>query len=449
MVQVRNLQFRDGSYAKALLLALATTGEYDYKQLPLLHDHFVPRSGYEKRIIVRALDTMKRHADTSKEKKSRTQVYDENDHRHYRTPYVSILGENKKENKRIVLTKRGRVALAQFFPEHYEYFNIQTHDGTFVNTNSIQTRRAMRLAELMQWVIQSPLDIKYLHTQKPDIKDKTPYKIGEDEYLFYNSREIKEAVGGEHLKIDFTRFFGIVVSKDKAVVLFHAGKRLFTWKTQGEQKTQSIIKRLLWNKFGIEAMAPSVRESLPDALIFGRDYTNSQVRYLINSKSKRKTSMEHLKDMDYEFFSVGNVYRNTYFVPTEEPLLGHISLTLLMKPKLTGRMNNLLANSHPIFKGRWVEKLPAGLIGDFYQPEERKIGYNLIDGSLSKLKIARKLAYSRPQESYVFFATKSQKVMIEKMFEEFPSITYEVQVLDEWALWEKALSKWAGFVKES
>lgn len=440
-----NCQFRKDTYAERILLALAMSGEYPVESLRYLQDHYkdVPTARRQIGGVVTALKRGRAKKQYDPEYKKYRAGDDTSDrtHKDFVTPYISERtiedGKARKTKKtqfnRLVLLQRGTTALKELYPDFYDFYMFAS-DNEIHRTEPRTILRMMRFSEIMQWIYQAHVKIKFLFSEKPDIRSEEikPYTLADNEYLFYTSREIKQAFSREHLKIDFTRLHGAIVSKKGVIPVFHTYKGLILWKTQGEQKAQVVMKRLFYQWFGIESLNPATGQGITDAIFFGVDF--EAAKKITNSKSNRKTKKSNLAELDFEFMSLSETYQRIFFLPMQELKTSHISMALAMNEDLNKRLIQVYGQGHPMFKHMPdATKIPGGVYADLYAEKDGKkyAGIFSLDGELQKIKMAHQMAYMRPHLTYVFFATPSQKKYIDSIFKNNKKINYQVKVVDE------------------
>lgn len=433
-------QFRRGGYNEKLLLAIAMGGEFGYKNITLACDHYSDIKS-ARRLLIRALKGLKLEQEEGERVNSVRYEHEFKKHLRERrkngeiihhqdltSPYVSVIGDSSKGTKRLHLLPRGEMVLREYYPEFWEFFLYQSSDNEYsAKVDSI--KRKIHLSEVMQLVSQSHQGIKFLFSDKPELTKDGVADIGNN-HLFYTSREVKQAFKESKLKIDFTRFYGVVVNKHNAYPIYNTEKSLFLWKRQGENKAQTLMAQLFFDKFGIENLASNSKISMNRALFMGDNFDTAL--QIINSRQDRKTKSPQLRGLDYEFLSLSTVFaQGVHFLPKNNPLLMQIAFSMTVNPKVMTQVNTFLFKNHPNYKQYHEEKMPALILGDCYNPEKEFVAVNCLDGNLLKLKRVRDMAFAQPNLHYQFFCSKEQEKLVDGLFKNVKNVEYEKIFVNE------------------
>lgn len=348
------LQFREDSYCYLLLQLIALSGEFPY--------HFLDMMDGNDRIIKRNILNMKKEG------------------------YITILG--KGQSKTIRITKKAFEPLSkmgQCYLEHYMFMSSNHRFRGGKDSDRIVWRNH-RLAEIM--LMLQYINCKLWIFEKPALSlSEKNISIQNDEILFYNSREIKNADVEQRYKTEFTRIMGMLFSPGGIYGIYNTNRGLMKWNRQGEGKAQVLMEDIA--SYNYNGSHPNINS----AIMFGKD---------IMTAAKILESNGGLRDSnDFEMLSFDNTYENIHFIPLDDH--GIYQLTLITQRGWQNAINS------SIFPQNYMntENLPVEC--DAYDGKSKFI-LSFLDGNIGKLKRFKEATYSKGEFEVVCFDWQTQMV---------------------------------------
>ncbi len=193
-------------------------------------------------------------------------------------------------------------------------------------TNAVRSepQRRLRLYQKAQtYVTLSHAGIPFFADDKPPLFSESFPKEQmnlQDIPCFYSSREIKE-LGDETTKIRNSRSIGILMAPHCVYCVYNTGSSLMKWEYQAEVRLNAFLQHYL--KLRLYNGQPDIR-----AIVFGNDM--DMAFQLMKSTGGKQRGL----------FMLNTSFHDFYFLPSNAK--GELLLKLLMNPKLTARLNQLL-----------------------------------------------------------------------------------------------------------
>lgn len=265
---------RPHTISEKILIEIAKVGEYPYD----LIDYISPTSPH--RIIVRYI---KKLIDSSYIKKRNTDV-----------------------GKTLKLRSKGLDYIKNNFEDTYypEYMDI-TYDN--LSMSGAALRKLIKTARVKK--ITEMCGFKVLSWEKPFLDiDNNDLSVSKNDFLFYESKEIKRIDKNVMKKVDYTRNIGVLFFDGDIVPVYNLGGGLVSWSNQGEKKLITVL-----NMLGRKNVEEYKNKKVEKAYMYcdNLDVVNT----FLNSE---KTLFKKDKTKPYDIFSFDNVYKHMHFIPLNE-----------------------------------------------------------------------------------------------------------------------------------
>lgn len=283
-----NYKVRPHTISEKILIEIAKAGEFPYD----LIDYISVDSPH--RIIVRYI---KKLIDSGYIKKRKT---DTGTTLKFRSKGLKYIKDNFEDT---------------YYPEYMDitYNNLSMIDAPL--RKLIKTAKVKKIVEVCGF--------KVLSWDKPFLKLNGDVCVNEDDFLFYESKEIKRIDKNVMRKIDYTRNIGVLFCLGEVIPVYNLGSGLVSWSNQGERKLITVLDMLA---------RKNIENFKGKKISTGYMYCDNlnAVTTFLNSE---KTLYKKDKTKAYDIFSFDNVYKNMHFIPiSKEGVKITYFLTLNFKP---------------------------------------------------------------------------------------------------------------------
>ena len=217
------------------------------------------------------------------------------------------------------LTKRAREMLLHQNPLRFQYYLTGSTETNHIRS---EVSRRLRLHQKAQvYLTLSHVRIPFYYDEKPQIFSTEREMIDLQALpCFYSSREVKE-LGEVTIKIKSSRSLGILLAPQCVYAVYNTGSNILKWEHKTEIKLNAFLQHSLQ---GFPYCGqPEIR-----AMMFG-DNMETALRLLSSTGGYRRS-----------LFMVDDSFEHFHFIPSNTH--GEILLELLLHPKMTARLDQLL-----------------------------------------------------------------------------------------------------------
>lgn len=273
------IQFRKNSHAVKILLCISMCGELSWNSLRLIE-------GNHTRILY-TVNLLKKEG------------------------YISIL---KYENIKTIRLKRKSFEIIEnispLILQHYLNISNNHHFRAGKNIGFRQIQRHHLIGEVM--CVFTRLNIPIYDFMKPHLSlNSSDINIYNNDIYFYTNTEIKNIDKEQKHKIEFTKIIGLLFSPGGDYAIYNTNKKLMLWCTQGEHKSQLLIEDIVNHNKEEYITNKEKYYQATEAIIFGYDMDICLDVLKVHENRMKKSVV-------FEYLTFDNVYKNIYFVPTDE-----------------------------------------------------------------------------------------------------------------------------------
>lgn len=328
------VSFNEDTYAGQILRMTALAGEFPYRSLYLL--------GGSDRLLKRTVLNLRKEG------------------------YLNVIGSADLKTIRLS-TKTFPVLKRLGFYDHYMFVS---RDNKFSGMQSVNGSKHIwrnhRLAEAETMFFN--LGAHICISEKPVLtlntgEQETP--ICQEDFLFYSSREMKNADASQRYKYDFTRILGTLFSPGGVYAIYNTNEGRMKWSDQGEIKakvlTEDIIKRNCSYKAG----------ELNRSIIFSKDIMLAERILLGNGGKKDENGME--------FLSFNRVYDHIHFIPLDGN--GLYQVLLIVQKGWKDIILRSIFDEKILLNGK-----TSTVDADAFDKENHKYILSFLDGDIARLK---------------------------------------------------------------
>lgn len=325
--------FKEETHAGRILKAVALAGEFPYRSIYLL--------GGSNRILKRVVFTMKEEG------------------------YITIPNKGALKTIRFTLKALDKLEEAGLL-EHYMFMsNGHKFTGTGYASGERMIWRNHRMAEAICMFsnLGATIDI----SKKPQISlmpNDEGAGIGEDDFYFYTSKEIKSADVEQRYKYDFTRILGILFSPGGIYSVYNTNEGRMKWTDQGEIKSKVLMEDIVKRNCSFKGVP------INHCIIFVKDIS------VANSILTKKGGIKDENGM--EFLSFNNIYNNIHIITLDGNGLYQL---LMMTQKDWMKVFRL-----SLFDKELLIREKINIDADAFDKNSHKYILLFLDGDISRLK---------------------------------------------------------------
>lgn len=301
------VKFRKGGYAERILIAVAISGEFPYRELDLLGD---------RKMLLRNLNKLKEEK------------------------YVTVKTPQKAPSEKTIrLMTKAFPILEEINPLLLDNYMKVSGGHHFRGTDSDFTQiwRRHRMAEVVWFLAR--LGVGYAPWERPQLsldgKDKNHKVINPDDCLFYTSVELKNADKNQRYKTEFTRILGTLFSPGGIYNIYNTNKGLMKWNQQGENKAQVLVEDIIRINYNSE---DAYDMHVSNAIMFGKDF-DTAIQILESNGGKRDNN-------NFEMLSFDNTYDNIYYITLDDN--GHNQIGMMMTKDWHAILKSLIFQEYQI-----------------------------------------------------------------------------------------------------
>ena len=378
-----------------------------------------------------------------------------------------------KDYKCLVLDKKGRKFLEEYFPEIYKYYTYTNKTNTEIDLSPQAKKRRLdnkRLRAVKKAILKienEELKKEYLKDYEKIHKNTSIKKFIEDRPLLYENYEFKnyddaqkrlmrvlkngdvlgflynnnlgvifddkveldgknknslidcsgyfyqsreiKAVIGE--KIEYAKLKGVIFHKNKTIIAYNIPNQLSSWELSHEEKLLNCVRAVRKRKF-IDFVP------IDCALFFSRDYDNA-ITYFLPDK-KKKSVIE----------GVDPVYHDIYYIPllvndlysknrknrkdcANETL--YIILNNINEKLISNVQNSISKNKENIVQK--AEYLPVDfIVSNKYNTEHKKYYLSFFDSNIAALKRFINFAMEDKKNEFILLAFDYQMPLLSNIY---------------------------------
>ena len=219
------------------------------------------------------------------------------------------------------LTFHSKNALCADNPMRFGFYLSGSSETNFVKSEITRRLRLHRIAETTVTMMNA--NVRIHRGEKPSVFSpiwKEGLSITIRTPAFYNSREIKE-MGTVFTKIRGARSVGVLLTADRAFVVYNLGSSLMKWEYKAEMRTKALMKTVLCR----ERLPMQYQPEAIQGLIFGNDMN---------------LAYEILSEESKQYFVLDGNYEHFFYLTNDR--YGERILQLLCDAELTERLESIL-----------------------------------------------------------------------------------------------------------
>lgn len=239
--------------------------------------------------------------------------------------YIRTHYRNKLRGYR--LTAKGKRLLLSENRERFSFY-LTGNSETNRPRSELPRRRRLQQASLIYTMLLR-CGIPFFRDQKPDLFGNPAPARSSPLPVFYHSRELKE-LGGEAVKINSSRFMGILLTEGCIYILYHTGDAPMKWEYRTELKLKALLR--YHTSQGIlcgEYLAAGYSYDTPVKALFIGNEMETCLK-LLNSDGGFHKTYFHL-DASFDYF---------HFIPDSAE--GRSLLWLLCFPEIKTELDSIL-----------------------------------------------------------------------------------------------------------
>lgn len=250
--------------------------------------------------------------------------------------FIQVTGKGTYKEIRLYLKKRSpkdeayevvdyiRKSLGS---EYGEYYMALTHNHHF-HGHIEDNKRVMRGAEVVKMLVRAGVVVLPWEKKNLSLEDDGQ-DIG-DPPCYYTTKQLldvkrtpQDKVSAEDAIMNFTRVYGLLMSKGGAYCVYNLDIGVMQWSENGEIKTRNWLAKVLRRNWDMPAYMKVDRKTMetsciPDAIYMIRNNeTALKILKCINPRSKER-SAEHGGKIRDKKQNTLTVYHKTHYIPLTE-----------------------------------------------------------------------------------------------------------------------------------